>query len=95
MDRGWSVDTLNGLARIGTLLGEDAVSQFHYRSALAVPTPIPVLVSGFVQSALAYYRLGRLALAGRSGQAKELMLPAIIANFGELLCVFEQATYSV
>jgi len=83
VDRGWCVDALLGLGRVASLLGDSAVAQMHYRRALAVPTPFPVLASGFAQSAVAYYRLGRLALDGRLGQT-QLYVSAIVANFGEL-----------
>mmetsp|Transcript_22082 Transcript_22082/g.67952 ORF Transcript_22082/g.67952 Transcript_22082/m.67952 type:complete len:1552 (+) Transcript_22082:374-5029(+) len=82
IDRGWSVDALLGLGRVASLLGDSAIAQIYYKRALAVPTPVPVLASGFAESAVAYYRLGRLALDGRLDQV-QLHVSAIIANFAQ------------
>ena len=84
VDRGWSMDTILSRGRVATMLGDVAIAQLHYGRVLTAPKPLCVLASGFAQSAVAYYRLGRLALDGPCDQS-ELKLPAIVANFGELV----------
>mmetsp|Transcript_17242 Transcript_17242/g.55981 ORF Transcript_17242/g.55981 Transcript_17242/m.55981 type:complete len:782 (-) Transcript_17242:1161-3506(-) len=87
---GWGMEGVLGLGRVASLLGDVGAAQLHYTRALAVPTPVSALASGFTQSTAAHYRLGRLAFDGRRNQS-EPKLSMLVAIFAQAAAMAQRA----